>query len=72
MSYNRDETIEQANGDRHVTTESYVKHYSEEEYNKKKGNKKFWQKVWNQLNLLMTFLTMVGILYIATSGYQQT
>ena len=72
VSYSRDETVEQANGDNHITTESYVKHYSEEEYNKKKGNKKFWKRFWNQLNLLVTILSMVGILYIASSGHQQT
>ena len=35
VSYNREETFEQENGDKHVTAESYVKHYSETEYKKK-------------------------------------
>ena len=72
VSYNREETFEQENGDKHVTAESYVKHYSETEYTKKKENKKFWKKFWNQLNWILTTLALVGTLYIAIFGCQQT
>ena len=70
MSYHREETIEQENGDKHVTAESYVKYYTETEYAKKRENKKFWKKFWNLLKWMLTTLALVGTLYISILGYQ--
>ena len=70
VSYHREETIEQENGDKHVTAESYVKYYTETEYAKKRENKKFWKKFWNLLRWMLTTLALVGTLYIPILGYQ--
>ena len=70
VSYHREETVEQENGDKHVTSESYVKYYTETEYAKKRENKKFWKKFWNLLKWMLTTLALVGTLYISILGYQ--
>ena len=71
VSYHKEETVEQKNGEKHFTSESYVKYYTETGYARKKENKKFWKKFWNLLRWMLATLALVGILYIPIFGYQQ-
>ena len=72
VSYHKEETTEQKNGETHSTTKSYVKYYTETGYARKKENKKFWKKFWKILGWTVAILALVGTLYISTFRYQQT
>ena len=62
--------MEQKNGETYSTTESYVKYYTETEYEKKKENEKFWSRFWKILGWTLTILALMGTLYISTIGCQ--
>ena len=71
VSYHKEETMEQKNGEIYSATESYVKYYTETGYAKKKEKEKFWRKFWKILGWTLAILALVGTLYISTIGYQQ-